>query len=276
MLHCTRIAVAGGTSDKTYGSKVDLDMESYSRQAVALLCIGADATNTAAEGSSQFIRVNCKSLGIVDSVIPVGPYQSSGPATNSSGYPSELQIIPVDWPLKGKEKFKIDIAPRGDSTVAKLYEVAMLWADSQGPPDDWKLKFPNVLPMTGSDAVGAKQISTTRTALDTIEIPDWAKEIIAVQALAYKTGAITAAEEGLGYVDFKLTIKGVAPQEYPVSWAHGATLGTPVGVGQAALNPPWIPTHIPLSGKTETLSPFINLRTAVTTDFDVAFAVKWR
>tara|TARA_Y100000310_G_C20671697_1_gene810659 strand:+ start:373 stop:1203 length:831 start_codon:yes stop_codon:yes gene_type:complete len=276
MIHSTRIAVAGGTADQDYGSKVDLDMETYSAQAVALICIGADATATAAEGQAGMLRINCSSLGLVDQVIPIGPYQTSGPATNHSGYPCEASIIPVDWALNGKEKFKVDIAPRGLSTVAKLYEVAMLWSDNKGQPKDWKEKFPNVLPMTGGDMVGAKQITTTRTALNTIEIPDWAKEIIAVQALIMKVGAITAAEEAIGYVDFTSTLSGIAPQEYPVSFAQGATLGTPVGGGQFALNPPWIPTHIPLTGKTETIRPFINLRTAVTTDCDVSFAIKWR
>lgn len=276
MLHCSRVAVAGGTSAGSYGTKVNLNLENYARQVVAIAVIGVDATVTAAEGSCQMMRLNSKDLGYADQVFPIGPYQTSSPATHNAGFPAEIDIIPLDWPLGGKETITIDIAPQGASTAAKLYEVAALWSDDQGQPNDWRNRFPDVVPFKGGDMVGAQQLTTTRTALTAIDIPPWANEIIAVKALITKTGAITAAEEGLAYIDITTTLKGTAPQDYPVSIAQGATLGTPTAVGQGFARAPWIPTHIPLTGKKETITPYINLRTAITTDNRVAFAVAWR
>jgi hypothetical protein len=281
LIHSTRIAVSGGTTAGAYGTAVDLELDNYAKQLIALMVIGVDATVTAAEGSVSQLRVTSKDLGYADQVFPIGPIQTSGPATNHSGYSSILEIIPLDWPTTGKETLNIDIAPQGASTAAKLFEVAALWSDELGPPDDWIRRFPRPVPFRGGDMVGAQQLTTVRTALTAIKTPNWAKEIVAVKGQITKTGAITAGEECLGYFDLTTTLKGTAPQQYPVVFAQGATLGTPVGTGQQAIATPWIPTHIPLGDaqgrvQQETITPYINLRTAITTDARVSFAIAWR
>ena len=129
--------------------------------------------------------------------------------------------------------------------------------------------------MKGSRTVDASQTTTTETALTAITVPSWAKEVVGCRALVHKTGAITAGQEVLGFFRLTSTIAGIGSQEYPTN-ALGATLGTPVGTGQSHDWIPWLPMHIKTPGTNQTITPSINLRTAVTTANRVVFQLAWR
>lgn len=277
MVHSDRVgALAAGTTGGAYGTPVNLTLDTEAEHIFALIVSGVDPIYTTAEGAHGQLRVNSKSLGINQELFPVGPYTTSGPGTNGSGQAMIQEVIKVDWPCNGGETLSFDVAPTNTITTARLYEVMVMYINKGArPPSDWIDKFPDCVAFKGSQVVNAQQLTTTRTALANIVIPAWAKEIVAIKSIILKTGAITAGEECLGYFEIQGTIRGIANQHYPTN-GLGATLGTPVGTGMYHDSLPWIPVWIPMKGKDETLTPWINLRTAITTDNQVHFAIAYR
>ena len=267
--------ISSGTVALTFGAVVTLPLSTAAKQIIALIVSGVDATYTTAIGAAGILRVSSESLKIVDVDIPTGPYTSSGPGTNGSGQAMIQDIIPVDWPCEGGERINFSVAPSAANTVARLYEVMVMFADSFGAPADWVKAFPDVVPFKGSKTIAAQQLTVTSTDLTALIVPAWAKEIVAVKCVDLKEGAITAGEECLGYFNMKTTIPGADPQYYPTN-GLGATLGTPVGTGMYHDWIPWIPVYLPMRGKDETITPNINMRTAVTTGNNVLFSVAYR
>lgn len=275
MIHAQRSAISAGTTAEAYGTVVNTDLQKNAKRVLAILALGVDPTYTTAEGAAGLLRVNARSIGISNEVFPVGPFTNSGPATNSGSTHTIIDVVDLDWHVTGGERIAIDIAPSVTITTARLYEVAVLWSDEKSPPGDWLDKFPLKVRSMGCQVDAAQQLTTTRTALAALTIPAWAREIIAYKAWLLKEGAITAAEEGLGYFEVTSSIPNVAPLELPSCNAYGATLGTPVD----HFNPitiPWVPIHIPGTGGEETITPFVILRTAITTGNNAGFAVAYR
>lgn len=268
--------IAGGVVAGTFGTAQRIELDSDAVRIIGAQIVGVDATYTTLEGSATIMRINSSSLGLANQDFITGPIIASGPGTNSSGQPNRAELIPLDIPAKGNDKLDISFAPAGPSTVAKLYEVGLLYADSNSAPVDWKQKFPNPLAFGGGQVSRATIGATTRTNIGDVTVPGWAKEIIAMKAVLVKSGALTTLEETIGFVDIATTIKGTDPQEWPCVTAFGAPLGTPVGTGQFLGMVPYTPMFIPLPGKDQTISPFINLRTGLTAAAQVAFAIAYR
>lgn len=258
------------------GTAVTLTLNSKARKIHAIINVGSDPTYTTAEGGASVIRLNSTSIqGLANRDFLSGPVTTSGPATNSSGQGMIQDIIPLDLDVSGNEDIDVSAYPTTTLTTARLHEVGILYSDGS-VPSDWLMKFPNPLPMKGADEVNASQLTTTETGLTAITVPSWAKALVAVRPIVHKTGAITAAEEVQGFFRLTSTIADFGVQEFPTN-ALGATLGTPVGTGMYHDRiPPWIPIYIPTTGKNESVTPAINLRTAVTTANRVTFGLAWR
>lgn len=276
--YCDFVNLSSGTTLETYGTTGTVTLSAEARYVLGIINVGADPTFTTAEGSASLIRLNSNSLGVTNSVYVSGPYTSSGPATNSSGQGMIQEIIPLDIEAKGNEVLTFDIATTATITTARLHTIAVLYSDSELPDQKWRDKFPDIVGNLGGDYRGVSQLTTTRTQIGTtgIEWPSWSSEIIGIKAGVLKTGAITAGEEVLGIVELQSTLKGTPPQYFPTN-ALGATLGVPVGTGLYHDSIPWIPISIKKKVlKTEIVTPFINLRTAVTTANRAWVSLAWR
>jgi hypothetical protein len=229
---------------------------------------------TTAEGSLGYLRLNCADIGIVNQVWATSPYTTSGPATNSSGQCTVQDIIPLDYTVAGKNTLSFDVAPGTTVTTGRVSTVGVQYADSM-PPQDWCDSYPYPVGMKGAGVTSAQVLTTTRTTLGAITIPAWVNEIVACRAAFLKTGAITAGQAVSGFVDFESTIPAIAPQKIPTN-ALGATLGTPVGTGLYHEGIPWIPMYIKGTGQSETITPYANLRAAVSTGNSCFVSVAWR
>lgn len=277
MIHSTRQAISSGTTAESFGTSVNFDLDNNARKVVAILDIGVDPIYTTAEGAAGILRCNSSSLGLTNEEFLTGPYTSSGPGTNSSGQAQTINIIPIDWPVVGGETIAIDIAPTAAITTARLHETALLWNDDKEElPDDWMSKFPGIVQVGGGQVDAAQQLTVTRTALAALTIPSWVEEIVGMKAGMLKEGAITAGEEITGFFEFISSIPGLAPLNIPTGLGSGATLGTPVGTGLYFDKIPWVPIYIKGTGKQETITPFVTLRTAVTTGNNVFVQVAYR
>ena len=276
--YCDYVNLSSGTTNGSFGTSGTVTLSAEARYVLAVINVGADPTYTTAEGAASIIRLNSNSLGITNAAYITGPYTTSGPATNSSGQGMVQDIIPLDIEAKGNEVITIDYSTTADITTARLHTAAILYSDDELPEQKWRDKFPNIIGSLGGDFRQSSQITTTRTQIGTtgIEWPSWAGEIIGVRAGVLKTGAITAAEEVLGVVELQSTLKGTPPQYFPTN-ALGATAGTPVGTGMSHDRIPWIPVSIKKRVlKTETVTPFINLRTTVSTANRCWVSLAWR
>jgi len=267
-------AITGGVVASTFGTAVSTTLRTQAKGLLGLAIVGVDATVTAAEGKSSEVRINSKSLDMVNEVFLTGPYVTSAPATHESGHVCVPEIIPLDIPCKGGEQVSIDCAPAGASTAGIVYEAALIYYDTP-PPMAWLQRFPKVMPFRGGDVKDAQQLTTTRTALTAITVPGSRSAIVGVKGAVTKTGAITAGEECIGYFELDSTIPNSTPQEVPGA-ATSATLGTPVGTGGHIGLFEYMPTYIPIGGKDQTVTPYIHLRTAITTDARVVCGIAWR
>mgnify|MGYP001564247623 CR=1 FL=1 len=276
MLYSDNASISAGTTADSFGTAVTVSLGDQARRLVGLIISGADPTYTTAEGGAARVRLNSDSIpGLANQDWISGPVTTSGPATNSSGQSCVQDVIPLDYDVKGNEDIDISIAPTTTLTTARLYEVAVQYTDGQVPADIIAAIGKGPIASKGSRTVDASQTTTTETALTAITVPSWAKEVVGCRAVAHKTGAITGGEEVGGFFRLTSTIAGIGVQEYPTNFL-GATLGTPVGTGMNESQIPWLPMHIKTPGTNQTITPSINLRTAVTTANRVAFSMAWR
>lgn len=278
MLYSNNASISSGTTVDSFGTAVTVTLGDQARKLVGLIVAGADPTFTTAEGGAVRVRMNSTSIpGLANQDFLSGPVTTSGPATNSSGQSGVQDTIPLDYTVGGNEDIDLDIATTTTLTTARLYEVAVLYMDEKGVPADIQATIGTgrIVGAKGARTVDASQLSTTETALTAITVPSWAKEVIGCRAVVHKTGAITAGEEVGGFFRLTSTIAGIGDQEYPTNFV-GATLGTPVGTGQSYDYIPWLPMHIKTTGTNQTITPSINLRTAITTANRVAFCLAWR
>lgn len=268
--------VSGGVVAGTFGTAQRITLGAEARRLIGFSIIGVDATYTTVEGSSQILRINSSDLGLSNQDFITGPILGSGPGTNSFGQPAQVEIIPFDAKAGGNENIDVSVAPAGLSTVAKLYEISAIYADQEGAPMDWKARYPLTVAFGGGQVSRGTQATVARTNVGNVIVPAWAREIVGFKGMIVKSGALTTLEESLGFWEIATTIKGTDPQNWPCNVAFGAPLGTPVGSGQWLNMVPYTPLYIPMTGKNETISPFINLRTALTAAAQVAFAIAYR
>lgn len=289
VVYADEVTLTSGTTKDSFGTAGTITLNSVARRILGIVHSGCDTTYTAAQGESgDRLQLNSSSLGIADQEFAIGPYNSSGPATNSSGQNMEQEIIPLDIKCSGNEVLSFSTAPTTTITTGHSNMVTVLYTDgmsgannaapvqgSYAPPQDWLAKFPLTVPARGGYVTDASQLTTTRTNLTNITVPSWVQEIIAVKCIDQKTGAITAGQSEQAVIEITSTIPNTAPIKIPTN-SQGATLGTPVGTGMFDNQIPWIPIHIKGTGKNETLTPFVNLVNAVSTGNNISVGFLWR
>ena len=266
----------GGTTADTYGTAVEENFPTWAKHVIGLLIIGVLPTYTAAEGKSNKIKMAIKSAGVVDEEFQTGPYQTSGPASHNSGLMSVAELIPLDIKLNGGEAVKLSAAPLGTSTAGLLYEASwLLTNDLNKLPKNFlqALMMKSCLPFRAGQSVGKEWLTVVREDLTAIKAEP-REAIVGVKCSIIKNGAITAAQEGLGTFDLETAL--VPEFEVPTMIGSAATLGTPTGIGASVPHVPYFPCYVPKSGKEETLTPYVTLKSAVSTSNRADFALAWR
>jgi hypothetical protein len=269
------VTLTSGTAKDTFGTAVTFNLNSKAKRVLALIPSGCDTVYTAATGGfGAQLQVTSSSLSLADQRFLTGPYNSSGPATNSSGQGMVPDIISVDWPAAGNEAITLATAPSIALTTALSHMVGIMYCDIL-PPQDWLAQFPAALPCKGGYVVDAQQLTTTRTALTAINVPTWASEVTSAKGVNLKAAAITAGQSVQSFFEVTSTIPDVTPMKI-VTNSEGATLGTPVGGSQYNDWMPSTPIYFQNPGGTQTITPYVNLVAAVSTGNQVLFSVEWR
>tara|TARA_Y100000310_G_scaffold343638_1_gene452225 strand:- start:1520 stop:2377 length:858 start_codon:yes stop_codon:yes gene_type:complete len=268
--------LTSGVVTNTYGTAVNQVLPDWAKGILGMAVVGVLPTVTAAEGHASKVRINIKSRGISNEEFIAGCVTTSAPATNEAGYPAVVEFIPLDIAINGGETITLDVAPLGSSTAGMLFEVCYLLSNAPaGLPKSFTdaLLSGSHLALRGGAAVTATQLTVVRTALTNIDV-EASKVIVAASLSVIKDGAITTAEEGLGTIEFDTSV--VPEFVIPACFATSAALGTPVGSGMSAVKIPKLPCYIPTPNKQITITPFITLRTAVSTANIVAASLNWR
>src|SRR5712664_1702056 len=276
-IYCDNASLTSGTTVDTFGTGVNIILNASAKKIIGVITVSYDSVFTAAEGSATRLRLNSSGvpkLAAIDQRI--GCLETSGPATNSSGQSCTQQTTTLDFDTVGGETITIDAAPTTTITTGRRIQVGLLYRNSDSSKDvEDQIGNDNIADAKGFTSVDASQLTTTATALTAITIPGWAREIIGCKAVVHKSGAITTGESVGGFFGLTSTIPDIGVQNYPTN-GLGATLGTPVGTGMYDNKIPWLPMSIKTPGKDATVTPTINLRSAVTTANRVAFCLAWR
>jgi hypothetical protein len=282
MLFSDEATLTSGTTVDLFGTQLSITLLATSRRILGLINSGCDTVYTTAEGSNVILQIVSSSLSIADTRFGVGPYITSGPATNDSGQGHIQEIIPMDIPTKGNEVIKLATALTKTNTTGKSNMVQLLYADdiisnptNGGVAPDWLRSFPVVLPCKDGFETDLVQAATTRTAMTAISVPSWASAIIGGKFANLKSGAITTGQSEQSVIEITGTVPGITPNKW-VTNSDGATLGTPVGNGLYHDSIPYVPMYIPLTGRTETITPYVNLVAAVTNGPAVSVSLLWR
>lgn len=268
--------LVSGVVTSTYGAAITDSLRTWARGILGVAVISVLPTVTAAEGHATKIRITCKSLSITNEEFVLGNVSTSAPATNEGAKTSLVDFIPLDWTCGGSERITVDCAPMGASTAGELVEVAWLLTNNpDGLPRTFKdaLVGGSCLPRRGGMVQDAQQLTVVPTAMTAITTDAWAEAIIGAIGTVQKTGAITAGEEGIGTFEFRNSI--VPDFNIPCCCATSSTLGTPVDYDSIS-GVRYLPCYIPLTGKEEVFTPWISMRTAVTTDNRVSAGLIWR
>src|SRR5713101_8142508 len=198
-LYCDNASLTSGTTVDTFGTGVNVILNAAAKKIEGIIVVAYDSVFTAAEGSMIRTRINSTGIPYLQLMdFLTGGLETSGPATNSSGQGSLQELIPLDYDCKGGETVTIDAAPTTTITTGRRVQVGVLYSDGNLAGDisanfagNW-----GTLPADakGGATVDASQLTTTATALSTITVPGWAKEIIACKAVVHKSGAISTGE----------------------------------------------------------------------------------
>ena len=182
--------------------------------------------------------------------------------------------ILLNYATQGNEAITFTTAVTAAATTGTSNMIALMYYDNP-PPGDWRRQFPLVVPALGGYIAAASQLTTTNTALTTINVPTWVNQFTASKALALKTGAITAAQYDQAYFNLTSSIPDITPMKV-ISNSLGSTLGTPVGTGMYHDRVDYCPLYFENTGGAQTLIPNVNLINAVSTGNEVIFAIQWR
>jgi len=190
------------------------------------------------------------------------------------------EIIPLDYPALGNEVINFDISVTGATQTGTLdTHIGLLYCDTM-PPQDWRNKFPNMVPMRGSvcnwdaSATTAELILNVQGASSDNRIPGWAREIIGIRPVCVKDGAVTAAEEMIAYIRLEGSGVTLGTSKWPTN-ALLPKLGTEVSSAAMSLCP-IIPAHVPLPGRDCVITAYGNMYAAVTANLNMGVGIYFR
>lgn len=275
----TNNAAVGATAN-TFDSLTSITLRSDARKTLGMWVEAAPVTATAAEEVTGQLRYSSSDLGIGQQVASCPPYVGGNPATNIGFSPQAAEFIPFVNDAKGKEVVDFAYSTNlPDPTAGCSVCVGLVYdAGAQSALGSEAMKaWPEMAAIArGAQNVSLATITTVaETAMGAMTVPAWAKEIVGFK-VAMLPNLMTAGEEVVGFARFRSTIPDFEPQEWPFRAAIGAPLGTPVGYGACLQACPPMGTMFPLTGQSETITPYIVLNVAITTGHAAVATVYYR
>ena len=206
----------------------DIATSSITDDILGFALVKADTTSlTAAESLQGEFLINPRSCGYDVLRMQSGLASGGAPAAirGHYEYPKIVPFKSVDPNVKDKTfTFQYDaVVPEPTSEVCA--QASLIFAEGNYPPDVMK----NVRTLkTRISWAGSASDPTAGTDLamafpETITVPGWVKQIVAMGITITPTAATTAAEHLIGFVRVGGTISGLYPMEVPLPGFHAST-----------------------------------------------------
>ena len=234
----------------------------------------------AAVAATGVVKINSSDLGIGDQTFSCPPYAGGHPGTNIGQSIAEAEFIPMFTPVSGKVTVNVSYSQNAPSNgVACAVVVGAVYEAGKGTiPADIKATWPYMAPVSKGAVTQSKASITAlgATAIGTVTIPGWVKEIIGFKQFLMPN-LMTQNEYINGWVEYTSTIPDFAPQKWPLAFAQYPPLGTPVGIGAVAQAPfPAMAAYFQKSQQNESITANVNLVKAITTGDPVISTVYYR
>ncbi len=213
-------------------------------------------TSTAAEGTQVFYSINARSL-LPEIITAQDSWTTAGlAATNheaSLSYGKFMPIMPNNVVL-GNRRITCSADQGIEATVDHAAQFGVMFAEGAYPTDAMRNRDKIMTRFRWSGTFNDEDIgnATSEAFANSLTIPGWLKEIVAIEINYTHDGVATAAEHRLGHVEFSGTIPGLFPMQYPFP-AIGGGLGTAVS-GQPSNRSIIMPAYIKLPGVDSTLN----------------------
>ena len=185
-------------------------------------------------------------------------------------YPKWIPFQVVDTSLGVKKKniiFQYDsVIP--DPTAVFCAQVSIVYAEGAYPADVLENVEDLATRCSWSDTTTEPDLGNAvfEEFPDTITVPGWVKEIVAIGITISPTIALTTAQHHVGYVTITGTIPGLDPMQIPMPSIHAALAGAVIGEGvvcEEKILPMYI-KHESKSDSTLTFTANINAITSLT------------
>jgi hypothetical protein len=224
------------------------------------------ATATAAQSNGGTMRMTSPSGDLTPD-----PNPSRWPVYESAsflGATAPVSIAPLHrYPLNihaaGKANIQFSSVNAIAVAIAPVWSVGIHYA-----PEIIIPKIPRY-----SDFVRSTIAAVTRTQVGTIALSENATEIVGIMGVLIQNGALTTAEELVGFFDLDSDDVDIKPSQWLFNQAYGAGLGALIGGGDALPPSPHL-VSIPVKGGAD-IDVFVTLTVAVTNPADVMIAIMY-
>jgi hypothetical protein len=152
-----------------------------------------------------------------------------GQATNLQGYMNRGSIVPLMPKTSNLANrsmvFSFDTAI--ESTSEYWAQAGVMYAEGGYPVEVMQNRDKVATRISWSGHFGNAAVGTalSEAFTNTLRIPSWVSEIVAIEINVMTDAVVTAAEHLGGYVEFAGTLPSTFPMKYPIP-ARGASLGT--------------------------------------------------
>ena len=257
---------AGGTAD-TFTSVGNIKLNSKAQRIVGIWMQAATITTTAAEANQGQYRFNFSDQGKGTLLINGPPSTGSASATQAQGMKSVPVLLPVNIKAGPNQNIPVEFSTHTPDPTAGCGVVAGVMYTDGALHAGFDSFFPQPSMFAYSDSEGLADGSTTAaTEFADLDIPSWANQVVGVGYDSNHDAAGANGEELIGSIEFKSSIAGFEPQEYPLPAISAVLAGTVAGTGNWTSNPGnnYWPMSFLTGGGTQTVTPSISLVTAVT------------
>ena len=256
----TTVGTTIGTFDPIDTRNGNVSLTQGTVAVCGIACAAARVAQTT--GTAMLARLRMSSPGLQVAAgsfdVALGYSTGGGIATQSGGFMSPVEFLPVDLPAHSNDVVNYFLSQMGIEPADNwAIQVGTLHADAKPPA--WWYQYAGsggIAPFHGAVSSNGGSTTTARTSLTSVTIPGYLHTCVGYRAIQAADAVQTTAEAEVSFTDLSTTIKGITPQEYPTDSVNAALAGTLVGLGLFDWTP-ILPQYWKKGDGTETVEPFV-------------------
>ena len=270
------VSADAGATANSFDSIGTVRLNSQARMIEGLWLAAAPITTTTAEAISGQFRFNLSDQKIGILTLNGPPSTGAAVGTQSQGNTFEAVLLPVKIPTAPNQTIPMEFSTNlPDPTAGCSVVMGVLYSDGNVHPG-FREKMPNPTAFMSSDTESLADGSTTaESAITDLEIPGWARRVVALGIDTIHDAVAANGEEMAGFMRFRSSIAGWDPQEYPLKTISAPLAGTIVGSGMWSSRQNYWPISFPTSKGNDTITGSSVLTAAVTGAVSQVVSAQW-